>query len=130
MSELNKQKVRLFVDAVLNQGRLELIDELVAADYVGHIPCAQREVRGRDQLRQLVIDHRRTHPDLYIKIENEIAEDDLVVMRWRSTAGTPATPATIDGPPGCWGISVIRLLAGRQVDTYTAVAPSATNLVA
>ena len=34
-SELNKRKVRLFVEAVWNEGRLELIDELVAADYVG-----------------------------------------------------------------------------------------------
>ena len=40
VSEHNKQKVRLFVEAVLNEGRLELIDELVAADYAGHIPGA------------------------------------------------------------------------------------------
>jgi hypothetical protein len=40
VSELNKQKVRLFVEAVWNEGRLELIDELVADDYVGHKVCA------------------------------------------------------------------------------------------
>ena len=40
VSELNKRKVRLFVEAVLNEGRLDLIDELVAADYMGHFPCA------------------------------------------------------------------------------------------
>ena len=44
VSELNKQKVRLFVEAVLNEGRLELIDELVAADYMGQIPCPERRV--------------------------------------------------------------------------------------
>lgn len=41
VSELNKLKVRLFVEAVVNEGRLELISDLVAAglrlDQEGHI---------------------------------------------------------------------------------------------
>ena len=37
-SELNKRKVRLFVEAVWNEGRLELIDELVADNYFGRVP--------------------------------------------------------------------------------------------
>lgn len=128
MSELNKQKARLFVEAVLNEGRLELIDELVAVDYVGDIPWPEQTVIGRDELRQLVIAHRRTYPDLYIKIEDEIAEHDLVVLRWRATATTARTGAS-SGCLRCWtGISVIRLLAGRQVDTYTAVAPSVRHV--
>ncbi len=54
VSELNKLRVRLFIEAVLNEGRLELIDELIAADYVGHIPCAEPEVTGSAGVRQLV----------------------------------------------------------------------------
>lgn len=128
MSELNKQKARLFVEAVLNEGRIELIDELVAIDYVGDIPWPERKVIGRDELRRLVITHRRTYPDLYIKIEDEIAEHDLVVLRWRATATPPPTDAS-GGCSRCWkGISIIRLLAGRQVDTYTAAAPSARHV--
>ena len=127
MSELNKQKARLFVEAVLNEGRVELIDELVAVDYVGDIPWPEQTVIGRDELRRLVIAHRRSYPDLYIKIEDEIAEHDLVVLRWRATATTARTGAS--SCLRCWtGISVIRLLAGRQVDTYTAVAPSARHV--
>ena len=77
VSELNKLKVRLFFEAVLNEGRLELIDELVAADYVGHVPCAAAAVTGPEGVRRLVSSHRRAHPSLYIKIEDQIAEDDL-----------------------------------------------------
>ena len=128
VSELNKQKIRLFVRAVLNEGRVELIDELVAADYMGHLPCAEPTVVGRDELRRLVIAHRLSHPDLYIKIEDEIAEDDLVVIRWRATTSTPATRASTDYPRRWSGISIIRLLAGRQVDTYTAVVPSVIDV--
>jgi predicted ester cyclase len=112
-NELNKRKVRLFVEAVWNEGRLELIDELVAADYVGRVPRIERGVRGPEGVRRLVTSGRRAHPDLYVKIEDQIAEDDRVATRWRATtAPTGSTP--------CYaGISIIRLLAGKQVDSHT-----------
>ena len=107
-SELNKRKVRLFVEAVWNEGRLELIDELVATDFIGRFPPVDGAVRGPDGVRRLVSRGRRTYPDLYVKIEDQIAEDDRVAMRWRATASE------------CYaGISIIRLLAGKQVDSHT-----------
>ena len=123
VSELNKQRVRLFLDVVINEGRLELIDELLAADYVGRVPCAELAVRGRDELRHLMTAQHLTHPHLYVKIDDEIAEDDLVVIRWRATRTMPATGAS-RGDLRTWsGMSLIRLLAGMQVDSYTALAP-------
>ena len=112
-SELNKRKVRLFVEAVWNEGRLELIDELVAANYLGRVPRIEIGVHGPEGVRRLVTSGRRAHPDLYVKIEDQIAEDDRVATRWRATtAPTGSTP--------CYaGISIIRLLAGKQVDSHT-----------
>ncbi|MBV9197379.1 MAG: ester cyclase [Solirubrobacterales bacterium] len=125
VSELNKRKVRLFVEAVWNQGRLELIDELVAADHLEHVSCRPEPLVGPEAVRRFVASCRHTHPDLYIKIDDQIAEDDLVATRWRATVTTPATSGSV-GRPWCWaGMSLIRLLAGRQVDAYTTVAPSA-----
>ena len=122
VSELNKLKVRLFIEAVWNEGRLELIDELVADDYVGRVPCAERAIRGPQGVRRLVSIRRRAHPDLYVKIDDQIAEDDQVVTRWEATAGVPVAGAT-SAPTGrtpCYaGISIIRLLAGKQVDSHT-----------
>jgi predicted ester cyclase len=109
VSELNKLKVRLFVDAVWNEGQLELIDELVAADYIGRIPCVEGAVVGPAGLRMLVTRRRCADPDLHVKIEDQIAEDDQVVTRWRATGRTTR----------CVGISIIRLLAGKQVDCHT-----------
>ena len=122
VSELNKLRIRLFVEAVLNEGRLELIDELIAADYVGHIPGAESQVTGPAGMRQLVSSRRRAHPGLYVKIEDQIAEDDRVVTRWRATV--PAREAQASRPPAgraafCAGISITRLLAGKQVDSHT-----------
>jgi predicted SnoaL-like aldol condensation-catalyzing enzyme len=118
VSEVNKLRVQLFIEAVLNQGRLELIDELIAADFVGHIRCAGPDVTGPAALRQLVSDHRHTHPRLHIKIEDQIAEEDRVATRWHATA--PAPQAAPAGRTACYaGITITRLLAGKQVDSHT-----------
>jgi hypothetical protein len=122
VSELNKLRVQLFVEAVLNEGRLELIDELVANDYVGYVPWVEAGVTGPEGVRQLVSTCRRARPDMYIKIEDQIAEDDQVVTRWRTTTtrsheGSTGDPA--ERPPCYAGISIIRLLAGKQVESRT-----------
>ena len=86
VSELNKLKVRLFVEAVLNEGRLDLIDELVAADFLGHVPGAGPVVIGPEGVR--AAGGRATaapDPGLYIKIEDQIAEDDRVATCWQAT---------------------------------------------
>jgi predicted ester cyclase len=112
-SELNKRKVLLFVEAVWNEGRLELIDELVAADYLGRVPRIERGVHGPEGVRRLVAHGRRAHPDLYVKVDDQIAEDDRVATRWR------AVTAPTGGTPCCAGISIVRLLAGKQVESHT-----------
>jgi SnoaL-like domain len=114
VGELNKQKVRLFVEAVVNQGRLELIGDLVAADYVGHFPCVNVPVTGHERMHQLVSQQRRANPGLYVEIKDQLAEEDRVVTRWQAYALPTAA-----GTP-CWtGISIVRLLAGKQVDSHT-----------
>ena len=120
MNELNKRNVRLFVESVWNQGRLELIEELVAADYAGCFPTMQSRVLGPEGVRELVSRRRGAHPGLFIKIEDQIAEGDRVVTRWRAAAngaraGDPATGCA----HCCSGISITRLLAGKQVDSHT-----------
>jgi predicted SnoaL-like aldol condensation-catalyzing enzyme len=120
VSERNKHKVELFVEAVWNDGRLELIDELVAADYLGHVSSLQSAVLGPDGLRRLVSSSRRAHPGLFVMIEDQIAEHDLVVTRWRATVQAPhGAGATFEHSRRCAGISIIRLLAGKQVDSHT-----------
>jgi hypothetical protein len=93
----------------------------VALDYIGHFSCLPDGVVGPDGLQRLVATRRQAHPGLYVKIDDQIAEDDLVVTRWRA----------IDGEGGgCSGISVIRLLAGKLVDSHTAVTPNTTGVAA
>jgi hypothetical protein len=117
VTERNKRKVWLFMEAVLNEGRLELIEELVAADFVGHMPGLSSPVVGPAELRRLVSQVRGSYADLYIKIEDQIAEDDRVVVRWRATATSAGEPSnTSEQACRCTGVSIVRFLAGKQVD--------------
>jgi hypothetical protein len=128
--ELNKRKVRLFVESVWNEGRLDLIEELVGADYLGRFSWLDTEVVGPDGVRRLVSTSRRGHADLYVKIESQIAEEDLVATWWRATARPPGPPTLTACTGSCSGISIIRLLAGKQVDSHNAVTVTASDLAA
>ena len=72
-------------------------------------------------MRRLVSHGRRAHPGLYVKIEDQIAEDDRVATRWHATtrAAARAPVAPTDHTPYYAGISIIRLIAGKQVDSHT-----------
>jgi predicted ester cyclase/ketosteroid isomerase-like protein len=66
-TEQNKALDRRFVDEVLNQGRLEVIDELRTID--------------TDGTRQRIHMFRTAFPDLRVTIETQVAQDDWVVSR-------------------------------------------------
>jgi hypothetical protein len=128
VSDLNKQKVQLFVEAVVNRGQLGIVGDLVAADYVGHFPCLDMPVTGPERLRELVSSQRRANPGLCVEIRDQIAEEDCVVTRWQAHSAPAAGPDSARTPSALFwtGISIVRLLAGKQVDSHT----ECTNLTA
>jgi predicted SnoaL-like aldol condensation-catalyzing enzyme len=128
VSELNKQKVRQFYEEVLNEGRLELIDELVAEDFIGRVGGLAPALNGREGVRRFVSRQRDQWPDLYIKIEDQLAEGDRVVTRWRATHAL--VPTASSGPDSrCAGNTIVRLLAGKQVDAHTHCAGLGASLI-
>ena len=72
--------VRRLAEEVFTQGDLAVIDELVADDYVDHVPVLP-EGSGLAGLKGWVTTLRRTFPDLHLIVEDEIAEVDRVVSR-------------------------------------------------
>jgi hypothetical protein len=105
----SKAALRSFVDVVWNEGVLERVSDFVSADYVAHDETAGLLVAGPDGVRGLVKAQRADLPDLHVRIDDAIAEEDLVAARWTAT-----------GCRGTWrGISVCRLVAGKQVESWT-----------
>jgi steroid delta-isomerase-like uncharacterized protein len=81
----NKELMRREVEEIFNEGKLELVDEYVAEDFVGHSPAAPEDSHGPEGYREYVRAARSAFPDLEVTIEDLIAEDDLVCRRTRFT---------------------------------------------
>lgn len=91
--EANKDLVRRFYAEVINGRDLDAIDELLTEDFTH-----DGELRGRDGQRPAVAAFLDGFSDLHNRIEQILAEGDLLAARqtWRGThdgefAGVPAT---------------------------------------
>lgn len=80
MSEENKRLVNRIYDEAISSGMYGVIDELIAPDYVAHgMPQKMpSSVNGPQEFRQTVEAFRSAFPDLYMLVEEQIAEGDRV----------------------------------------------------
>jgi len=86
MSEENKAKVRRFLEEGFGQGKTELVDEVLHSDFVCYDPNSEAgEVRGADTIKQEIEWFRSAVPDLTYTVEDQVAEGDKVVSRYRAT---------------------------------------------
>lgn len=85
MSEENKDIMSRWVQA-WNGGNLDAVDELVTDTYVRHDPNTP-EVHGPAQEKQLMAMYLSAFPDLQFTVEDMVAEDDKVAVRY-SVRGT------------------------------------------
>jgi predicted ester cyclase len=117
IGQRNKVAVERFVEVVWNRAAFESLGELIADDYVGHTPLSRVPTRGPTGVQELVGRCRLAIPNLYVKIDSLIAEADQVAISWRA-GGSIAHDPPVDGVTYA-GISVVRFLAGRQVEART-----------
>ncbi|HVS50095.1 MAG TPA: ester cyclase [Candidatus Dormibacteraeota bacterium] len=82
MAEDLKDLTRKYIHDVWNQGRLEMVAQLVAPGCITHDPGAPGgELRGPDGVRQLVSMYRNAFPDTQLEIKDLIVEGDKVAAR-------------------------------------------------
>lgn len=67
--------------AELDRGNLEIVDELIAADYVDHNPALPNLPAGREGVRQYVRILKAAFPDAAHTIDDIIAEGSKVMTR-------------------------------------------------
>lgn len=79
-TEEMKARARRLVEEVFSQGDLAVAADLVAGDYVHHVP-GEKPAPGIAGLKQWVRLMHRTFPDFHMVVEDEIAEGDRVVQR-------------------------------------------------
>jgi steroid delta-isomerase-like uncharacterized protein len=79
-----EELARRLIDDVWSQGDLDAIDELVTEDYVDYYE-AEQTVRGRDEFEEYVSSLRESFPDFGKEIEEVVATDDAVALRFMAT---------------------------------------------
>jgi len=114
----NKTIARSFIQ-VWGKGNLDIIDELAAPSLSVQYPIMPQVVQGNKTFRKVMEKFRSAFPDSDLQIEEEIAEDDKVVIRW-SFSGTHQgglldIPAT--GKKVRWtGITIYRIVDGKVLE--------------
>jgi hypothetical protein len=71
----HKRVFRRLIDDGFNRGRLAVLDELLAADFVDHSPC--RPMGCAADLRERVALLRFALPDLHLRVDDMAAAGDM-----------------------------------------------------
>jgi predicted ester cyclase len=79
-TEMNKAIVRCFYEEVFNERNINLIDELMATEFINHDPTPVA-ARDRASMKQFIKTLTIAFPDHHHQIQELIAEGDKVVMR-------------------------------------------------
>lgn len=97
----NKDVIKILYEDVVNNGRLELLDEIACRDHVEHHPLPGQS-QGIDGLRQR-ISMLRAALRPHFTLQHVVAEDDKVAVMWRNQGmqvaewfGVPATGRSFD----------------------------------
>src|SRR2546421_12926953 len=114
--ERNKAVIRRIFDEIINQGKLDVADELLTPDTEVHLPFVDPG-SGPEALKKIVGGLRQGFPDLHLEIDELIGEGDTVAVAWHSTQQTPLGPYRGLPPPRravrISGIDMMRLKDGR-----------------
>jgi steroid delta-isomerase-like uncharacterized protein len=82
MSEHNKAAARAVFE-VWSTGEIERLDELIAADVVHHDPYDPHAAEGLAGMKRTIELNRNAFPNMQLTVEDQVAERDKVVTRWR-----------------------------------------------
>jgi predicted ester cyclase len=119
-SEQNKAIVRRLFEEPW-KGKLDVVDELTAGDYIGHDPALPGPVRGPEGVKEFISTYLSAFPDARVTVEQQLAEGDLVATRW-SARGTHEGDLMDFEPTGkevnVSGLTISRLEGGKVVEEF------------
>src|ERR1700678_3537697 len=115
----NKAVIERFIIDVLNHGRLETADEIVAEDFIELDPVPGQK-QGREGLKEIIVMLRTAFPDMNWVIEETIASGEKVVTRFHWTGmhrsefmGMPATGKSVKVK----SVVIDRIVGGRMAES-------------
>lgn len=119
-SDQNKAIVRRLFEEPW-KGNLNVVDELTAADYIGHDPALPEPIRGPAGVKEFISTYLVAFPDARITVDRQLAEGDLVATHW-SARGTHEGELMDLEPTGrkvtVTGLTMSRLEDGKVVEEF------------
>ena len=95
-----------------NEGRLDVVDELLAPEHVHHFPDG--DVHGPENIKAMIRNIRERFPDFQITIDDEIVGQDKVALRWTIRGTHQASGNSVEYT----GIDIIRMANGHIVELW------------
>lgn len=112
--EENKAVVLRYMQEVINEQRLDLLDELMAEDWVAHNPG---EPNGRENLKEFLAGMMQGMPEVHADVKRIVAEGDLVVTHTHYTSSKEQRGN--DWAPGSGAVAdIFRLENGKIVEHW------------
>ena len=119
--EQNKALLSRMIEEVFNRGKINLVDDFLAPDFVEQEELPPGIPPGPEGVKQLSSLFRSAFPDLKVKIDDTIADGDKVVVRctWSGThkgefMGIPPTGKSVS-----FGvIDIVRFAGGKIVEHW------------
>jgi steroid delta-isomerase-like uncharacterized protein len=119
VQERNKQVARSFFEEVLGQGHLDKYAESHAKDFVAH---GENHEYTLEEDMAAAKEERKALPDMTVKVNQILAEQDLVAVYWTSSGtntqagmGFPATGKKIKID----GMTLFRFKAGKICEEWS-----------
>lgn len=119
-TDANKAVVRRYIDEVWNRRNLDVLDELVAPDYLRHMG-PRVEPLNLDGQRNRISGFQAAFPDVTLEVQDLVAEGNRVVFRV-IIRGTHRHPFQGIQPTGkeveIEAVDVVRVEGGRLVEHW------------
>ena len=120
-TEENKAIVARYFNEILNQGKLEVIDEIMSPNFAFRIPTLPEPIRGPEGMKQFVTGLRNGFPDIHFTVEREAAEGDKVASRWRILGTHKGEFLGVSPTGNCvedQGVDIFRIANGKIAEIW------------
>ena len=108
----NKAVEQRIWEELLNGGKTEKMNELIATDYVYHGPGGH-EIKGIEGLKKFITWLHTSFPNIHFTVDDLIAEGDRVVSFW-TMKGTHKSNKQLNQQ----GIIISRIASGKVVESW------------
>jgi predicted ester cyclase len=121
MSHLDKETLRRIPLEAFNEGKVEIVDEVLAADFTEHGSLPPGVPQGRDGLKALIKGLKTAFPDMRYTMIHEVAEGDMVVQHMRISGTMKGEFAGMKptGKSATWDeVHIVRMKDGKAVEHW------------